>query len=112
MDGALSVDRQMAGPCKGAQPFVFFVAQGYNISLMKAEIRLFASFRDFLPPGSGPYSFTTSFEDRKTVDDIIKELKLPDDIPRIIIVNGLHSEPDRVLEDGDVISLFPPLAGG
>jgi molybdopterin converting factor small subunit len=79
---------------------------------MKAEIRLFANFRDFLPPGSGPLSFTTTFEGHKTVDDIVKELKLPDDIPRIIIVNGLHAEADYVVQDGDVVSLFPPLAGG
>jgi molybdopterin converting factor small subunit len=79
---------------------------------MKAEIRLFANFRDFLPPGSGPFSYTTSFEGSKTVGQIIGELKLPDDIPRIVIVNGLHTEEDYVLKDGDVVSLFPPLAGG
>lgn len=84
----------------------------YNNAIMKAEIRLFANFRDFLPPGSGSFSFTTSFEGRKTVSQVIEELKLPDNIPRIIIVNGLHSEADYVLQDGDVISLFPPLAGG
>lgn len=79
---------------------------------MKAEIRLFANFRDFLPPGSGPFSFVTSFDGKKSVGQIIEELKLPDDIPRIIIVNGLHCETDYVLKDGDVVSLFPPLAGG
>ena len=84
---------------------------GYDSS-MKAEIRLFANFRDFLPPGSTSFSFTTSFEGKKTVSQVIEELKLPDDIPRIIIVNGLHSEEDHVLQDGDVVSLFPPLAGG
>ena len=79
---------------------------------MKAEIRLFANFRDFLPPGSGSSSFTTSFEGQKTVKEIIEELRLPDDIPRIVVVNGLHTEADHVLQDGDVVSLFPPLAGG
>ena len=79
---------------------------------MKAEIRLFANFRDYLPAGSASFSYMMSFEGEKTVSQVIEELKLPDDIPRIIIVNGLHSEEDRVLQDGDVVSLFPPLAGG
>ena len=53
-----------------------------------------------------------SFDGEKTIHDLIHELKLPDDIPRIIIVNGIHAEPDHVIKDGDVVSLFPPLAGG
>jgi len=84
---------------------------GYK-NIMKAEIRLFANFRDFLPEGSKGFSYTMSFDAEKTVNDVMHELKLPDDIPRIIIVNGTHAEPDHVIKDGDVVSLFPPLAGG
>jgi molybdopterin converting factor small subunit len=83
----------------------------YN-NIMKAEIRLFANFRDFLPEGSKVFSYFMSFDGEKTVHDVIHELKLPDDIPRIIIVNGIHAEADHVIKDGDVVSLFPPLAGG
>ena len=82
------------------------------IDIMKAEIRLFANFRDFLPPGSKASSFFTSFDGEKTVADVMRDLKLPEDVPRIVIVNGLHAEADHVLQDGDVVSLFPPLAGG
>jgi molybdopterin converting factor small subunit len=79
---------------------------------MQIEIRLFATFREFLPPGSSAFSFTRSYEEETTVARIVEELKLPGNIPKIIIVNGIHATRDRVLQDGDVVSIFPPVAGG
>jgi molybdopterin converting factor small subunit len=79
---------------------------------MTVEIRLFATFRAFLPPGSKTFSFTKSLEEGTTVEEILRELKLPEQDPKIIIVNGVHAEPGRVLRDGDILSLFPPVGGG
>lgn len=79
---------------------------------MKVEIRLFATFRDFLPPGSTMFSFTKVLEAGTTVREAIEALKLPEHVPKIIILNGIHAEPDRALQEGDVLSLFPPIAGG
>jgi molybdopterin converting factor small subunit len=79
---------------------------------MTIEIRLFAAFRDFLPPESGTSSFSKVLEEETTVGDILRELKLPEDTPKIITVNGAHAETDRMLRDGDVLSLFPPIVGG
>ena len=79
---------------------------------MTIEIRLFAMFRDFLPPGSKAFSFTRVLEEETTVEDVLRDLKLPEHTPKIIMVNGIHAEPDRALRDGDVVSLFPPLFGG
>ena len=39
---------------------------------MKAEIRLFANFRDFLPEGSKGFSYIMSFEGEKTVRDVME----------------------------------------
>ncbi len=79
---------------------------------MTVEIRLFATFRAFLPAGSKTFSFTKSLEEETTVEEILRELKLPEQTPKIIIVNGIHAEPGRVLRDGDILSLFPPVGGG
>ncbi len=79
---------------------------------MTVEIRLFATFRQFLPPGSNTFSFTKRVEEGTTVEEIVRELKLPGQAPKIIIVNGVHAEPGRVLLDGDILSLFPPVGGG
>lgn len=79
---------------------------------MTVEIRLFATFRDFLPPGSTTFSFTKVLEEETKVEEILRELKLPEEVPKIIIINGLHADAGRVLRDGDILSLFPPVGGG
>jgi sulfur-carrier protein len=79
---------------------------------MNIEVRLYANFRDFLPPGSGTFGVTKYLEKEMTIEELVKELGLPEDIPKIVIVNGAHAEFDYVLKDGDTLSVFPPLAGG
>ena len=79
---------------------------------MNIEVRLYATFRDFLPPGSSNFGMMKSLDKETTIAELAKEIGLPEDVPKIVIVNGSHAELDRVLEDGDVVSLFPPLAGG
>ena len=41
-----------------------------------------------------------------------ERIKAPGQAPKIIIVNGVHAEPGRVLLDGDILSLFSPVGGG
>jgi sulfur carrier protein ThiS len=58
------------------------------------------------------FSFKRALEPGITIAEIIASLKLPPEIPKVIIVNGYHVQADHVPEEGDVISIFPPLAGG
>jgi sulfur carrier protein len=46
------------------------------------------------------------------IQDILLRLNIPDEIPKIILVNGIHGKKDQILKDGDVVSVFPPVAGG
>jgi sulfur carrier protein len=46
------------------------------------------------------------------IHDILSKLKIPDEIPMIILVNGVHGKKEQILKDGDVLSVFPPVAGG
>ena len=78
---------------------------------MEIEIRLFGILRNYLPRGRGS-SFKKVLEQAVTVKDIIEELGLPDNIHKVIVVNGTHPKEDYVLQGGDVLSIFPPLAGG
>ncbi len=58
------------------------------------------------------FSFTKVLEDGATVEEVASGLKLPENIPKIIIVNGIHARPGQVLLDGDILSFFPPVGGG
>ncbi len=79
---------------------------------MEIEVKLFATLRDYLPKGSDRFTCKLDIGARARVKDIISKLKIPDDIPKIILVNGVHGKNDQVLKEGDVVSIFPPVAGG
>jgi sulfur-carrier protein len=76
------------------------------------EVRLFATFREYLPPGSNTFSCTKELTNCTTVADVIADLRLPREIPKIILINGKHSNEQQLLYNGDVLSIFPPIAGG
>jgi molybdopterin converting factor small subunit len=79
---------------------------------MRIEVKLFANFREFLPPGSEKYSCWLDLEEGGTVSQALEKLKIPDSIPMITLVNGLHRNFEDSLHPGDVLSVFPPVAGG
>jgi molybdopterin converting factor small subunit len=77
---------------------------------MIVKLKFFAGLRDFLPPGESPY--LADLEDGTTVADVFRAFGVPLEKPRIILVNGRHSDSNRVLADGDLLAVFPPVAGG
>ncbi len=46
------------------------------------------------------------------LSDVIRRLKLPEEISLLKVVNGEVRQAVHPLEDGDEIALFPPIAGG
>jgi molybdopterin converting factor small subunit len=79
---------------------------------MKIEVKLFANFRDYLPEGSDRFSCMVKVNPSGCVSDVLGKLGLPADHPKIILINGVHGKEDDLLKDGDVLSVFPPVAGG
>ncbi len=77
---------------------------------MTVELRFFAGLRNYLPEGKTPC--TAELPDGSTVADILKTFGVPLEKPRILLVNGRHADMERVLHNGDVLSVFPPVAGG
>ena len=79
---------------------------------MKIEVRLFATLAAYLPDESDGRSVTLEVARGGTVGDLVQLLGIPDDMPFIAMIDGRDAALDRPLGDGDVLSLFPPLAGG
>ena len=79
---------------------------------MDIEVKLFATLRDYLPKGSSRFSCKMEVDGRTRIQDVLLKLKIPDEIPKIILVNGIHGKLEQVLKEGDVMSVFPPVAGG
>jgi molybdopterin converting factor small subunit len=74
---------------------------------MKVRIKLFASLRTF-----GPDEEVRDLPEGTTIDDVVRLIRIPATIRLLKIVNGEHRPANHVLQDGDDLALFPPIAGG
>jgi molybdopterin converting factor small subunit len=79
---------------------------------LRVEVQLFATLAPFLPPGGSAGAAALDLPDRSTVRDLIRCLAIPADLERVTLVNGGEATPDHALRAGDVVAVFPPLAGG
>lgn len=74
---------------------------------MKLEVRLFANLRQ----GRGK-KITMEIEAGMTPLQVMEKLHIKSEEVSILLVNGLSAERDKQLNDGDIMSLFPPVGGG
>lgn len=79
---------------------------------MKVEVHLTATLRAYLPAGTPGDAVVLDVPEGTTVDQVVHSLKIPPGVERLTVVNGRDASPDQELAEGDVVSLFPPLAGG
>ncbi len=79
---------------------------------MQIGLKLFASLRKYLPESSGHAAYNMEIDGNTRVQDILLKLEIPDETPKIILVNGTPVKKEKLLNDGDILSIFPPVAGG
>lgn len=79
---------------------------------MRVEVQLHATLVPFLPPGSRDGIAAVELDDDATVAVLIGRLAIPAELSRVVLVNGHDVDDDTTLHAGDVVDVFPPLAGG
>ena len=79
---------------------------------MKVEVRLFATLATFLPPHGRDGVVELEIPEGSTVAEVIRLLGIPPDLARVVLVNGRDIGPEARLAARDVVTIFPPLAGG
>ena len=79
---------------------------------MKVRLKLFATFRRYLPTGTQGGACDVEVPDGTQVSDLLSRFGVPDKESLMILVNGRDAGPDRILQDGDVVAVFPAVAGG
>jgi molybdopterin converting factor small subunit len=47
-----------------------------------------------------------------TVREVVEDLRLPEHLLGIVVINEVHAGAEDVLQDGDTLALFPLLGGG
>lgn len=79
---------------------------------MKIEVSLYGTLAQYLPMGTQGRSAIMDYPDGATVGQVIDQLGIPKPYPAMLLVNGIHADSDTQLQEGDLLALFPPLAGG
>jgi molybdopterin converting factor small subunit len=80
---------------------------------MRIELRLFASLRKLLPPGSPRGHCTLDLPEGTTLGGMLAQMRIARARAQMVLINGEHDRNfRRPLRDGDVVSVFPPVAGG
>lgn len=84
---------------------------------MRITFKLYAMLSDHLPDeGRKTNSLILDVPPGRTVGQVIDEFNLPPKLVHLVLVNGNYIQPadrvGRVLADGDVLAIWPPIAGG
>jgi molybdopterin synthase sulfur carrier subunit len=84
---------------------------------MKITFKLFASLTDYLPV-EARYSNVLALDVAPdvTISQIIEPYGLPPKLVHLVLINGKYIEPEKrltqTLQEGDVLAIWPPIAGG
>ncbi len=83
---------------------------------MRLSIEFYASLMKYLPPGKSRFRREIKVDDGLIVNRLIQQFHISPAEAHIVLVNGHYVEGEdresRVLAAGDVVSIWPPVAGG
>ncbi len=84
---------------------------------MKITLKLFASLTDYLPLADRQSNITTlDVAPDASILQIIEPFGLPAKLVHLVLVNGTYVAPEKrgelTLQEGDVLAIWPPIAGG
>jgi sulfur carrier protein ThiS len=84
---------------------------------MKITFKLYAMLTDYLPPEARRGNrVELEVAPEATIADIIAPYGLPAKLVHLVLVNGHYIAPQdrltRTLVEGDVLAIWPPIAGG
>ena len=79
---------------------------------MQISLKLIATYRKLLPDGTQGNTILLEINPGTTVEALVSKFGVPLDESSVIVVNGRMPVEGQQLEEGDVVSAFPALAGG
>ena len=84
---------------------------------MNITFKLFATLTDYLPPEARRSNqVALDVDPSTTIQQIIEPYGMPPKLVHLVLVNGKYIEPDKrlstTLTEGDVLAIWPPIAGG
>lgn len=84
---------------------------------MKITFKLFAMLTDFLPATARAGNvMELDVPADATIAQVVERFALPPKLVHLVLVNGTYVAPEaraaHVLQEGDTLAIWPPIAGG
>jgi len=79
---------------------------------LQVEVRLFGGLEKLVFGAGYGQPLYLDISSGMTVGELLNRLGIPGNKIFSVILNGRHAEQNQVLQPGDRVALFPPLAGG
>lgn len=84
---------------------------------MQITFKLYAGLTDYLPPERRVGNqMPLEVAPEATIEQIIEPFHMPSRLVKLVLVNGVFVPPEeratRTLAEGDVLAIWPPVAGG
>jgi len=84
---------------------------------MQITFKLFATLTDYLPAEVRRSNvMSLDVAEGVAINQVIAPFGLPEKLVHLVLVNGTYIAPEdrasKVLVDGDVLAIWPPIAGG
>jgi sulfur carrier protein ThiS len=84
---------------------------------MRVTLKLYATLTDYLPAAARAGNLVqVDVGDEATIASLLAPYNIPPRLVHLVLVNGVYVPPDeraaRAFRDGDVLAVWPPIAGG
>lgn len=83
---------------------------------MKIKLKLFAGLARYLPGGARQNAVDLEVSEGTTIAVVLDSVGVPRESIKLIFIDGIHQFPEeldrRTLQPGEVLALWPPVAGG
>jgi sulfur carrier protein ThiS len=85
-------------------------------ALIQITFKLYATLTDYLPATAEKHAVRLDVPDNSTPYQIIDQFKVPREMAHLVLLNGVYLPPEQrnanVLNEGDTLAVWPPVAGG
>ena len=79
---------------------------------MALKLMLAATLRRYIPGYNGETGYEVSVDPASTVRDLCRQLRVPEEEVKLIMIEGVAAGWDSVLTGNERVALFPPIGGG
>jgi len=83
---------------------------------MQVQLELYASLMKHLPPEADRHRVTLDVAPGTTAHALLDRYQVPFEQAHLVLRNGVflhqHERDQTALQDGDVVAVWPPVAGG